>query len=339
MVGAVIVHKGQIIGEGYHRFYGGAHAEVNAIQAVRDETLLRDSTLYVNLEPCAHMGKTPPCTELILQKQIPRVVVGCLDPNPQVAGSGIKQLRDASVEVVTDVMKKEAMALNRVFITAHTKQRPYIILKWAQSRDGYIDRIRFKDSKIQKFNVGASCSRPLISKFYPPSEGEGGGSMFKVQGSEQDPLTDMIEKPVKFSTSVTRRYVHKLRSEVSAIMVGTNTELLDRPSLNVRHWVGNSPERIFPNRKLKNLLHGLYKRKLYSLLVEGGACLHTSFLEEGLWDELQIETAPIELHEGVKAPVIQLNEIAKLQKIIHFSSQNFSGKDESMICVYICKNL
>ena len=313
MVGAVIVHKGFIIGEGFHRHYGGAHAEVNAIHAVRDETLLRDSTLYVNLEPCVHTGKTPPCTALILQKQIPRVVVGCLDPYPEVAGKGVALLRNAGVEVVTNIMKREAMELNRFFMTAHIKRRPYIILKWAQSRDGYMDRIR----------------------------------------------NDASDKPVQLSTSATRRHVHKLRSEVSAIMIGTNTALLDNPSLTVRHWTGKSPVRVFPDRTLRipasyhlldgtaptlvfteqatgrgnegkrengdnlqftiqqnveyipidfsahvipQILDALYERKLYSLLVEGGACLHQSFLNEGLWDELYIETAPVELGNGVKSP-------------------------------------
>lgn len=302
MVGAVAVHRGRIVGEGFHRQYGGAHAEVNAIRAVRDDALLRDSTLYVNLEPCAHAGKTPPCVELIIRKQIPRVVVGCLDPFPEVAGRGVKRLCEAGVEVVTEVLKQEAMALNRIFMTAHTKQRPYIILKWAQSRDGYIDRIR----------------------------------------------KDVSEKPVQLSTPVTLRQVHKLRSEVSAIMAGTNTVWLDNPSLTVRRWAGNSPVRVFPDRTLRipasyhlldgsvrtlafvqgaergeyaerdnveyigidfsepvipQMLSALYERKLYSLLVEGGACLLQSFLDSGLWDELHVETAPVELGNGVKSPV------------------------------------
>ena len=312
MVGAVIVHKGQIIGEGFHRQYGGAHAEVNAIQAVQDECLLHDSTMYVNLEPCVHAGKTPPCTDFILQKQIHRVVVGCLDPYHEVAGKGVSLLRDAGVEVITGVMKQEAVALNRFFITAQTKRRPYIILKWAQSRDGYIDRIR----------------------------------------------NDTSEKPVQLSSPATRRHVHKLRAEVAAIMIGTNTAWLDNPSLTVRHWTGNSPVRIFPDRTLRippsyhlldgsvrtivfvqssrfkvqgsgrgvrvehknteyigidfsqqvipQMLDALFERKLYSLLVEGGACLHQSFLDNGLWDELQIETTDVTLGNGVKAPVDKL---------------------------------
>ena len=341
IVGAVIVHKGHIIGEGYHRQYGEAHAEVNAIHGVSDETLLRDSTLYVNLEPCAHKGKTAPCTELIIQKQIPRVVVGCLDPFPQVAGRGVKQLCDAGVEVITDVMRDEAIAINHFFMTAHTKQRPYIILKWAQSSDGYIDNIR----------------------------------------------KDASERPVQLSIPATRRYVHKLRSEVSAIMVGTNTAWLDNPSLTVRHWVGKSPVRVFIDRTLRipqsyhlldgtiptlvftecfkheenrgnlsyenvtyiqldfsrsvipQILRALYERQLHSLLVEGGAYLHTCFLDSGQWDELQIETTPAKLGNGVKSPVDEPSKIAELQENIYFSDQKLPEKNPSFISIYTCKNM
>ena len=351
MVGAVIVHKGQIIGEGYHRQYGGTHAEVNAINAVSDKTMLLNSTLYVNLEPCSHKGKTPPCTQLIINKKIPRVVIGCLDPFPKVSGSGIKQLRNAGVEVVTDVMKDEAIKLNRYHINAHTKQRPYVILKWAQSSDGYLDRIR----------------------------------------------KDISEKPVQLSNPATLRYVHKMRSEVSAIMVGTNTAWLDNPSLTVRHWVGKSPVRILLDRTLRvpssyhlhngatptlvfteqtlqgenapsplpppegdscaevknteyipidfsesvipQIFKALYERKLYSLLVEGGACLHKSFLDAGMWDELQIETTPHKLGYGVKSPVCELNKIAEYQRTIRFTTEICNENSQSFIQVYYCKKL
>ena len=301
MVGAVIECDGRIIGEGYHRCYGEPHAEVNAIASVKDESLLRRSTLYVNLEPCSHYGKTPPCSELIVRKGIPRVVVACLDPYPEVAGRGIKMLREAGIEVVSGVMEQEAVKLNRYFITAHRKHRPYIILKWAQSRDKFIDRIR----------------------------------------------TDVSEKPAMLSTPMTRMMVHKLRSEVQAIMIGTNTAILDNPSLTVRYWAGESPARILVDRKLRipedyklfdgtqrtivytkkkskdigqnfhdktnieyvemdnsihfliNIMKSLYEKNIYSLLVEGGAELHNSFMENELWDEIMIETVPVHLRNGV----------------------------------------
>lgn len=297
MVGAVIVHNDRIIGEGFHCEYGKAHAEVNAVNSVKDETLLPDSTMYVTLEPCSHYGKTPPCAELIIRKQIPRVVIGSLDPYPEVAGRGVEMLRNAGVEVVTGVLEDELYELNRPFITAHMRQRPYVILKWAQSADGFIDKIR----------------------------------------------TDASTPAVVLSPPDSMRLVHKLRAEVSAIMIGTRTAILDNPSLTVRHWVGESPVRVvldraltipsnynildgsvptlvftakkaekrqhveyitidFEKEVLLQVLHHLYKRKLISLLVEGGSMLHNQFLKEGLWDEIRMEKTAGLLHEGVHAP-------------------------------------
>lgn len=142
MVGSVIVHRGRIIGEGFHREYGGPHAEVHAIGSVREREVLKESTLYVNLEPCSHYGKTPPCSELIVRSGIPRVVIGMQDPFPEVAGRGIRQLQEAGVEVAVGILEEECRDLNERFLTFHARQRPYIILKWAQSADGFIDRKR-----------------------------------------------------------------------------------------------------------------------------------------------------------------------------------------------------
>jgi diaminohydroxyphosphoribosylaminopyrimidine deaminase/5-amino-6-(5-phosphoribosylamino)uracil reductase len=299
MVGAVIVHKGKIIGEGFHRKCGEAHAEVNAVASVWDEALLRDSTIYVSLEPCSHYGKTPPCAELIIRKGIPRVVVGTLDPFPEVSGRGVRMLREAGIEVVTGVLEEEARALNPAFMTFQIRKRPYVYLKWAQSADGFMD-IRREDASV-------------------PS--------------------------VLLSSAETLRRVHRLRSEVAAIMVGTRTALLDNPSLTVRHWAGRSPVRVVLDRTLKlpvgsHLLDGavptlvftavevesrpnveyvqidfgqevlsqvlqyLYGQNLNSLMVEGGAELLESFLDAGLWDEAWVETAPVVLGAGVKAPAV-----------------------------------
>ncbi|MDR1813489.1 MAG: bifunctional diaminohydroxyphosphoribosylaminopyrimidine deaminase/5-amino-6-(5-phosphoribosylamino)uracil reductase RibD [Tannerella sp.] len=312
MVGAVIEHDGMIIGEGYHRRFGGAHAEVNAINAVRDEQLLKDATMYVNLEPCSHYGKTPPCAELIMSKRIPRVVIACGDPFPEVSGRGVRMLRDAGVEVVTGVLEKEALWLNRYFMTAHTLRRPYVILKWAQSEDGFIDRKR-------------DC-------FVPRNDDKRGTNDGKAY---------------KFSTPLTRMMVHKLRSEVQAIMVGTNTAILDNPSLTVHHWVGRSPLRVvidrhlripkghkifsdgeetllFTSETIEEILATLYDRGIYSLLVEGGAALHRSFYEKGLWDEIAIETTPVTLHDGVKALNISQNadmQLSEIQQVPYFEKK------------------
>ena len=343
MVGAVIVSDGMIIGEGYHRCFGEAHAEVNAIASVKDEALLRRSTLYVNLEPCSHNGKTSPCAELIIRKRIPRVVIACSDPYPEVAGRGIEMLRNAGVEVTVGVMERDAMELNRFFMTAHRRHRPYIILKWAQSEDRFIDRCR----------------------------------------------KDVSEKPTKLSTPITRMMVHQLRSEVQAIMVGTNTAVMDDPSLMVRHWSGKSPVRVLIDRhlrvphdyrlfdgrqltlvftsydakagakpgfqdqinvkylkmddacfQLKDLATLLYENDIHSLLVEGGARLHRSFFEENLWDEAIIETVSIQLGKGVKSATLPVSdEVQLVDRQFIYSDDSANGKP-SMTERYInCNNL
>ena len=301
MVGAVIVHQDKIIGEGYHRRCGEAHAEVNAVGMVQDKSLLTDSTLYVSLEPCSHFGKTPPCVDLIIKHRIPRVVVGCKDPFPEVSGRGVARLQEAGVEVVTGVLEQEARDLNRYFMTSQLARRPYIILKWAQSRDGFIDGAR-----------------------------KGG-----------------VHVPVVLSTPQTMRMVHKLRSEVDAIMVGTNTVLNDNPSLTVRSWSGRNPVRVIVDRTLRiphgfhvldgavrtlvftektpgnrpgleyveanftsdildTVLSELHARKIQSLLVEGGTELLNSFIAANLWDEIRVETAHVYLKDGVPAPALNL---------------------------------
>lgn len=296
MVGAVVVHNGKIIGEGFHRRCGQAHAEVNAIASVQDASLLSESTLYVTLEPCSHWGKTPPCSKLILEKQIPRVVVGTTDPFYAVSGRGIRMLREGGVDVKVGVLEKECLELNQAFFTAQNKMRPFVILKWAQSADGYMDRVR----------------------------------------TAQD-------APVVISNSINSMLVHKMRAETDAILVGTNTVLLDNPRLTVRKWDGKHPVRVFLDRNLRipdssslldgstptlvitekqgvkrdnveyitlpfdsdfpgNMLRELMRHDIHSLLVEGGAQTLSTFIDSGLWDEARVETGSMILHQGVTAP-------------------------------------
>ena len=271
MVGAVIVHDNRIIGEGFHGKYGGPHAEVQAISSVKNEKLFKNATLYVNLEPCSHYGKTPPCVDLIREKQIPRVVIGHEDPYPEVSGRGIKNLRDAGIEVVTGILEEECKELNKRYLTYMLRHRPYIILKWAQSADGFIDRHR--------------------------EENDG-------------------KAAVKFSNTFTQMLVHKTRAEESAIMVGTRTLRLDKPALNVRYWKGNDPERITIDsaQSLQQQIRSLYERKIQSLMVEGGAKLLQSFLNENLWDEIQMEVAAFSLHKGVAAPIPKGGLLQSVQK-------------------------
>ena len=204
MVGCVIVYEDKIIGEGFHQQFGAPHAEVNAIRAVKDKNLLKDSTLYVSLEPCAHFGKTPPCSDLIIEHQIPHVVVGCVDPFAEVAGKGIEKMKKAGIKVDVGLLEAECLWLNRRFFTFHQKKRPYLILKWAQTMDGFLDIDRSK-----------------------PSFGQ----------------------PTWISNELSRRQVHRQRTEEAAILVGTNTAFKDNPSLTVREWDGQQPVRLVIDRK------------------------------------------------------------------------------------------
>ena len=255
MVGAVIVADGRIIGEGYHVRCGEGHAEVNAFASVRseDEPLLRDATIYVSLEPCAHFGKTPPCADLIVSKGLKRVVVGCIDPFAEVQGRGIAKIRQAGIEVTVGVLEQECKWLNRRFFTYHSKHRPYIILKWAQTSNGFID-----DS----------------------------GHALQISNEQ----TQMLS--------------HKLRAEEDAILVGHTTDVREHPQLTVRHWVGPNPKRIVLTRQrpLPQLMDDLYQHGIQSLIVEGGRQTHESFIQAGLWDEIRVETAPIVVSDGTRAP-------------------------------------
>jgi diaminohydroxyphosphoribosylaminopyrimidine deaminase / 5-amino-6-(5-phosphoribosylamino)uracil reductase len=292
MVGCVIVHDNKIIGEGWHRKYGEAHAEVNAVQAVAHKTLLKASTVYVSLEPCSHFGKTPPCADMLIRENVKKVVVANLDSNPLVAGEGIRKLRAAGIEVVTGVLQNEGRVLNKRFFTFMEHQRPYIILKWAETADGFVARSNF-DSKW-------------------------------------------------ISHALSRQLVHRWRTEEDAVLVGSRTAQHDNPRLNVRDWTGRDPVRVFIDRTLQldnklNLFDGsqrticynllkdgehdhvvfvkleeegflqhmvsdLYRQRIQSLIVEGGAHTLQAFIDAGLWDEARVFYAPLTFGGGIAAP-------------------------------------
>ncbi len=300
MVGSVIVHDGKIIGEGYHIFYGKEHAEVNAIRSVNERNLLKSATLYVNLEPCSHFGKTPPCADLIIKHQIPHVVIGSVDTNSLVAGQGIEKLKKAGVKVEIGILQEECRALNKRFFTHHEKKRPYVILKWAQTQDGYIDAKRTINDN---------------------------------------------EKALQISNEAAQKLVHQWRSEEQAIIVGTNTALLDNPQLTVRMISGKNPLRIAIDKTLRipadyhlldkstptliftageaeseinleyvqidftipivpQILQELHKRNIRSLLVEGGERLLSGFIQSGFWDEANVFISNKKINEGVRAPLL-----------------------------------
>ena len=295
LVGSVIVHEGKIIGEGWHKKYGEAHAEVNAVDNVVDKDLLKESTVYVNLEPCSHFGKTPPCADMLIAHRVKKVVVANLDSNPLVAGNGIKKLRAEGIEVITGILDKQGNELNKRFFTFMEKQRPYIILKWAETADGFIARENY-DSKW----ISGESSRQLV---------------------------------------------HKWRSEEDGILVGAKTVAHDNPQLNVRDWTGRNPVRIVIDRFLKldnklnvfdkkqktilynlirneehpnlnivridedgfvfNLVKDLYKKKIQSVIIEGGATTLNFFLALGLWDEARVFKSSRFFNKGIPAPSLE----------------------------------
>ena len=267
MVGAVIVAntpegEPRIIGEGYHVRCGEGHAEVNAFASVSaaDEALLGAATMYVSLEPCSHYGKTPPCADLIIKKGIRRVVVGCIDEFAEVQGRGIHKLRDAGIDVTVGVLEAECRWLNRRFFTFHRLHRPYIILKWAQTANGFID-----------------------------DHGQ----------------------PLAISSDFTQMLSHKLRAEEDAILVGRVTDDREHPQLTVRHWYGTSPRRLVIDHQHPLNLDSLYAHRVQSLIVEGGAQTLQSFIDDGLWDEIRVETNyGLAVDGGTHAPLLPADAVA-----------------------------
>ena len=313
LVGSVIVYENQIIGEGWHRKAGEPHAEVNAIHSVKDKSLLSKATIYVSLEPCSHFGNTPPCSDLIIANKIPNVVIGTVDPNEKVAGKGIQKLIVAEINVTIGVLEEECLELNKRFFTFHQKKRPYIILKWAETADGFI----------------------------APNE------IFRKALNESE------KKPVWITNPYSRQLVHKWRTEEQGILVGTQTVLDDNPSLNVRDWQGNHPVKIILDRQnrlpeelavfnsagktivfsetkrtFKNnnclsevidfsedlaqeICNALFQHNIQSAIIEGGARTLQTFIDANLWDEARIFKGTNSFTQGIKAPEISGNLVLK----------------------------
>ncbi|KPE49740.1 bifunctional diaminohydroxyphosphoribosylaminopyrimidine deaminase/5-amino-6-(5-phosphoribosylamino)uracil reductase RibD [Chryseobacterium indologenes] len=319
LVGSVIVHNGTIIGEGYHHKAGENHAEINAINSVKDKSLIPESTIYVSLEPCAHYGKTPPCALKIKELGFKKVVIGAMDSHDRVNGKGKKIIQDAGIEAISGVLEKECIQLNKRFFTYHEKHRPYIILKWAQSGDGFLD----KDFK-----------------------------------------------PTAVSNALASQFVHQLRADEHAILVGTQTALTDNPSLTVRHTEGINPVRILIDFSLKvpqdfriynneaktlvfntekeetegnirfirigkenflpDLMAALHREHIQSVIIEGGRFTLQQFIDAGLWDEtIIIENENLKSEHGTKAP--DFNQISDKTEIFRDNTISFyTNKSESL---------
>lgn len=301
LVGAVLVNKGKIIGEGYHQIYGGPHAEVVALQGIDDPLLLKNSTLYVNLEPCSHFGKTPPCADLIVSKGIKEVVIANRDPFAEVNGRGIKILKKAGVKVTTGVLEKEGAVLNKRFFSFHEKKRPYIILKWAQSADGFLAPEK-KKKNSRYATVSGEMSRTLVHQWRSEEAAIliGSGTLLA-----DNPLLDA-------------RMING--SNPQKIIIGTdgsipaNKNIFKQPPLPVlvynalKAQTGSRAVYIkIPRTKnaLPAILSDLHNRSVQSVLVEGGAVTLQRFIDSGLWDEARVFTSPIEFYNGTAAPQLK----------------------------------
>ena len=283
MVGAMIVRGDKIIGEGWHRRCGEAHAEVNAVASVADKELLKDSTMYVTLEPCSHYGKTPPCAELIIRCGIPRVVVGVLDPFEKVSGRGVKMLRDAGVEVEVGLLEDECRKINRRFMTAHSQGRPFIMLKWAQSADGFMSRVE---------GTPVALSNPLS----------------RMMMHRERSLYDAIM--VGTTTVITDNPRLTVRDWCgdSPRCVTFN----QHGRLPVESHIASGERSIILTEclPLEEQMRRLYREHgVTSLMVEGGACLLKSFIDAGLYDDVRVETSTVVLGDGVKAPSLDCEKV------------------------------
>lgn len=313
LVGCVVVHQGRIIGEGWHRQYGQPHAEVNALASVQDRSLLPESTLYVNLEPCSHVGKTPPCADLIVKEKLAKVVVANRDVNPLVSGKGIKKLRDAGIPVVADILEPEGRRLNRRFFTWMEKKRPHIILKWAETADGFIARKNY-DSKW----ISDEYSRQLVHKWRTEEDAimVASGTAWhdnprlNVRNwSGRNPVRIVVDRFLKVGT-------HRHLFDGSQRTICFNT--VQESSRENLEYVRLQTENILPE-----ILEHLYQRNIQSMIVEGGAQLLTSFITANLWDEARVFISPTAFGQGIAAPAISgtVVEMTKLDgdwlKIIH----------------------
>lgn len=308
MVGCVIVHNDKIIGEGYHRKCGEAHAEVNAVNSVKDKSLLIESTMYVSLEPCVHIGKTPACAEMIIRENIPMIVIGSTDPYFKVYGKGIQKLESAGRTVITGVLEKECVELNKNFYTYHTKNRPYIILKWAQTKDKYIDYVRTAGQDVHAFWITNNECKTLVHKWRTEEDAFFIGTNTVILDNPQ--LTARLwsgKNPIR----VTIDENNSLHRQYKIFDNQANT-LVFNSSIDSKE---NNIELIkldFSTELIPQILQSLYDRKILSLVVEGGSITLQSFIKSDYWDEARIFTGNHHFGSGVSAPIFN-QEAEKLE--------------------------
>lgn len=309
LVGSVIVHNGKIIGEGWHKKSGEPHAEVNAVNSVKDKSLLKESTIYVSLEPCSHFGKTPPCADMIIKNQIPTVVIGTIDPFAKVCGAGIQKLKEAGINVTVGVLEEECKELNKRFFTFHNKKRPYIILKWAQTSDGFIAPLSKEENK--PVWITNKYSRQLVHKWRSEEQAILVGTQTVIDDNPKldvrdwsgtNPVRIVLDKSVRISKE-------NLIFDSSALTILLSEENLD-----------------FSKSIVKQIVDILFEEKIQSLIVEGGSKTLQSFIDENLWDEARVFRGGSCFNAGIKAPVINGKLLTK-HKIVDDELINYSNYD------------
>jgi diaminohydroxyphosphoribosylaminopyrimidine deaminase/5-amino-6-(5-phosphoribosylamino)uracil reductase len=316
MVGSILVCNNKIIGEGYHQRYGEAHAEVNAINSVSDKNLLSQSTLYVNLEPCSHFGKTPPCSDLIIKSQIPKVVIANIDPNPKVQGGGIKKLKAAGIEVITGVLEQEGESINKRFFTFQRKKRPYIILKWAQTQDGFIDSIRQPEKPQQPNWITNQYARMLVHKWRSEEQAILAGTNTAYIDNPKLNVRDWVGKsPLRVVIDRTLRLPGTLNIFDNSLptLIFTEQQSGYNDSENCTYKTIT-----FDNNLPEYILNELHSRGIQSMIIEGGAKLLNSFITAGLWDEARVFVGDICFTNGIPAPKLNQSHV-ELEKWKGFS--------------------
>lgn len=320
MVGAVIVYNNTIIGEGFTSAYGGNHAEVNAINSVKDQNLLKKSTLYVTLEPCSHHGKTPPCSDLIIRKEIPKVVIGCIDDNPQVAGKGIAKLRDSGCEVIVGILVDECKAHHKRFFTFHNKKRPYIILKWAETKDGFIAP-KTKDDQKPVW-ITNQYSRQLVHKWRAEEQAilvgtntvlEDNPSLTVRDWTGENPFRVVLDKDLKLNEKLS---IFNGESKTSILSTTHYKEENIKDSWNIfppkhaGYFINENCSNSIIDWNLtdqiaEQICEGLRWRNVSSIIIEGGAKTLQTFIDENLWDEARVFSGNSEFKDGTKAPQLK----------------------------------
>ncbi|MCX7697329.1 MAG: bifunctional diaminohydroxyphosphoribosylaminopyrimidine deaminase/5-amino-6-(5-phosphoribosylamino)uracil reductase RibD [Bacteroidales bacterium] len=308
-VGCVVVKEGKIIGEGFHFQFGGPHAEVLAIQSIKEKSNFDDAVLYVNLEPCSHYGKTPPCTDLIIQKGFRRVVIAMEDPNPLVNGNGIRRLREAGIDVKVGVCKDDALRLNRSFVTFHKQKRPYIILKWAQTRDGFID-ILLTSRQRNSYWISSSLTDILTHSWRAREQAIMIGAHTLLKDDPQLTVRHFAGRnPLRIimtSTLIKEEQIKKFK-----IYQAKSPILIFNPHISqkIQHveWV-KIP---FNHEVLEHICDELYKRNIQSVIVEGGKQLLESFIRSNLWDEARVIVGNKRFYQGLVAPLLNNSKLVK----------------------------